>query len=45
MTDWFPLWLSLRVSAIATVLAVVFGVAGGHVQRSVVVFNVPGDQT
>ena len=27
MTDWFPLWLSLRVSAIATVLAVVFGVA------------------
>ena len=27
MTDWFPLWLSLRVSAIATLLAVVFGVA------------------
>ena len=27
MTDWFPLWLSLRVSTIATVLAVVFGVA------------------
>jgi molybdate transport system permease protein len=27
VTDWFPLWLSLRVSAIATVLAVVFGVA------------------
>ena len=27
MTDWFPLWLSLRVSAVATVLAVVFGVA------------------
>ena len=27
MTDWFPLLLSLRVSAIATVLAVVFGVA------------------
>ena len=27
MTDWFPLWLSLRGSAIATVLAVVFGVA------------------
>lgn len=27
MTDWFPLWLSLRVSAIATVLAVVLGVA------------------
>ena len=27
MTDWFPLWLSLRVSAIATILAVVFGVA------------------
>ncbi len=27
MTDWFPLWLSLRVSAIATVLAVVFCVA------------------
>ena len=27
MTDWFPLWLSLRVSAIATVLAVLFGVA------------------
>ena len=25
--DWFPLWLSLRVSAIATLLAVVFGVA------------------
>ena len=23
MTDWFPLWLSLRVSAIATLLAVV----------------------
>ena len=27
MTDWFPLWLSVRVSTIATVLAVVFGVA------------------
>lgn len=27
MTDWFPLWLSLRVSAIATVLAMVLGVA------------------
>jgi molybdate transport system permease protein len=27
VTDWFPLWLSLRVSAIATVLAVVLGVA------------------
>jgi molybdate transport system permease protein len=27
VTDWFPLWLSLRVSAIATLLAVVFGVA------------------
>jgi molybdate transport system permease protein len=27
VTDWFPLWLSLRVSAIATVLAVLFGVA------------------
>jgi molybdate transport system permease protein len=27
VTDWFPLWLSLRVSAVATVLAVVFGVA------------------
>ncbi len=27
MSDWFPLWLSLRVSVIATLLASLFGVA------------------
>lgn len=26
-TDWFPLWLSLRVAGLATLIAVVFGVA------------------
>jgi len=25
MTDWSPLWLSLRVATIATLLALVFG--------------------
>lgn len=31
MSDWFPLWLSLRVSAIATLLAATIGVAIAYV--------------
>jgi molybdate transport system permease protein len=29
--DWFPLWLSLRVAATATVVAGLLGIAGGYV--------------
>lgn len=28
--DWFPLWLSLRVAAIATLIAATIGIAGGY---------------
>jgi molybdate transport system permease protein len=31
MNDWFPLWLSLRVATIATVVASMFGITFGYI--------------